>query len=361
MQHWWKSIPKMQIKQWVVLWEQFGIPMRKYFFDEACEEFMYNQIYRNRYGDKYAKRDNHFKDSLVNKVDLSSTEFYRQECTLPTELVITSLGEKLFYTQFSAQQLRKFTYVPELFDGIKIGEGLESEVYKYVVSGQDVAVKICTDKKKADIKDLGNNHFLSIPEPNFTRRFGYAPALVNLAEVFPKQCFNLRAAKELLAMQSLMAVEYVPGINVYQLGIVAGLENFDFNNADDFESGQYFMHSNQISPDEVKRLYNELENLRKFIEIIQYLESDKLSGGWVDFYKANFIIESFDPMSRKFGLVVIDQGVEPHINDLANQNEDPGLSEFWNVQHNFDVLESDPLISSALKARGLYKPVEFVR
>ena len=222
------------------------------------------------------------------------------------KVVLTPLGRQMFLDAKKLILLKSLLN-PIKFNAKKIGEGSEGDVFIYQIWGQNYAVKLYSAETQRRVNEAAAVWRLFFPQPDFTERLGYAQALIAFIQDFPKQTFVLSTLKEYAAGTSFIMTELGPTLTATDLFTAAGIKRSSKTISEEANS---FLVKNHILSEQLRQLRRELTALNDICTLKRFfgLWFPDSALGRHDFTGKNLLVRGFDRVSKKFDLVLIDQG-----------------------------------------------------
>jgi len=316
--------------------ELHGTPVINFFFDQAVPAYLDRICNPGVYS------------PLLRKAIWKSHQHALQ-------VVVTEAGRQKLLNILEWDQIRKDIFYPEKFDGVKIGEGSEGDVYRYTIGDKHLIVKLFSAEKQANIDKFSDRSRIAYPKPDFTERVGFTKQVVKQIQTWPRRNFRLSCLEEYAASQDFIITEMGPAVTVEALIICAGLSHKPAHNTQKTDS---FRLAKGITYQSIRSLKDELEKLDDFCRLIKflgigYIGESSNSSLECDLYAGNLLVRDFDPQENKFELVLIDQGQPATMHSDSYFHELEMLSQ---SQRSYDRLIKIPRFRYYLEKNNITRP-----
>ncbi|GEM_PF-4257916 len=291
-----KTILPQGVKGMGFAGDAYGQPITNYYFEHAVDALVEATVQETK--GQYAPQLRKVLEKNRGRV---------------MHIAVTPEGKKELLSKLNFDQLRNDFLKPELFNAVKISEGSEGVVWKYLIDGRPIAVKLFSEEKDLIARDnpVSRIKRTVYPKSDFTPHLGLAKRIVAELEDFPKHHYDLSTLIEYAASKNYIAMEMGPSLTFRDLLHASGIDTkFDITK-DGEENAKKFLADHSISEDNLKLLRDELIHLREVAELLQYTKSGflgTLQNIMPDLTEGNFLVRGFDVSRKTFDLILIDQG-----------------------------------------------------
>jgi hypothetical protein len=254
------------------------------------------------------------------------------------------------------------------YGGKFIGEGSTGKVFRCNIEGLDVAVKVSESVLQPEAIPKGRG-FVSFAEVDNRDHFGETQVVVRALRELQLDGMTFRATTEFAAGKDFSVTSFVEGV--------------PFSSLESSAEAPWTAEELQAATDQLAkakvffslfrqtRLWSGKPSLEEYdrCKTHYYLQQSfnrEMPEAWVpnpDLDLTNIILERFDPQSRVFHLVIIDQGADWPLprGDSENHEYHEGLSAWLYLVYSADyfTLQKDRNLKAALERFKVCSPQDF--
>lgn len=245
---------------------------------------------------------------------------------------------------------------PTKFDGEKIGEGSEADIFLYTIAGRQLVVKLYSPEKQHRMNEFARMFRSSFPIPKFIERIGMARRIIEEFRDWPQRQYVLSTLTEYAVSPKYIIMELGPRVTLRDLLVAAGLITAPAKDtAPSPDVAKELLDRFSASVANLQPVAFEIRQMQDLARIAVYGKHGLFRTCQLapDFEPQNFLVRGLDPATGTFDLVLIDQGQK-----ATNSACDPvfGPEELMHLRQAYERLMEEPRYRKYLEAHHIGYP-----